>query len=99
LSWDRVEPPSVLVPSIEPFVEGDIRTPGLLDRVFAKDDIDAVIHLAAEKSVEESVRDPGRYFNNVGGTLDLVEAMERTGVDRSSSARPVRSTGRPRWCP
>ena len=78
---DRVEPPSVLVPSIERSCEGDIRTPGLLDRVFAGADIDAVIHLAADKSVEESVRDPGSYFNNnVGGTLALVEAMERAGV-------------------
>ncbi len=78
---DRVEPPSVLVPSIEWFVEGDIRTPGLLDRVFANVDIDAVIHLAADKSVEEFVLDPGRYFNNnVGGTLALLEAMERAEV-------------------
>jgi len=78
---DRVEPPSALTPSIERFVQGDIRTPGLLGRVFAEDDIDAVIHLAAEKSVEESVRDPGRYFdNNVDGTLVLVQAMERAGV-------------------
>ncbi len=78
---DRVPPPSVLLSSIERFVQGDIRTPGLLDRVFSDNDIDAVIHLAADKSVEESVRDPGRYFdNNVGGTLALVEAMRRAEV-------------------
>jgi len=67
--------------SIDRFVKDDIRTPGLLDRVFRDDDVDAVIHLAADKSVEESVRDPGRYFsNNVSGTLALVEAMDRAGV-------------------
>ena len=75
---DRVPPPLALRPSIERFVEGDIRTPGLLDRIFVDHDIDAVIHLAADKSVEQSVRDPGRYFdNNVHGTLTLVEAMHR----------------------
>lgn len=78
---DRLRPPLTLVPSIERFVEGDIRTPGLLDGVFADDPVDAVIHLAADKSVEASVHDPGTYFsNNVGGTLALVEAMHRAGV-------------------
>jgi len=78
---DRVEPPPVLMSSIDRFVKDDIRTPGLLDRVFRDDDVDAVIHLAADKSVEQSVRDPGRYFsNNVSGTLALVEAMDRAGV-------------------
>jgi UDP-glucose-4-epimerase GalE len=78
---DRVPPPSVLRPAIERFVEGDIRTPGLLDGVFADDPIDAVIHLAGDKSVGASVRDPGAYFsNNVGGTLAVVEAMRRADV-------------------
>src|SRR3954465_12218298 len=74
---DRAEPPSALLPSIARFVHGDIRTAGLLDGLFADEDIDAVVHLAADKSVEESIVDPGKYFtNNVGGTLALVEAMD-----------------------
>jgi UDP-glucose-4-epimerase GalE len=79
---DRVEPPPILVPSIERFVHGDLRAPGLLDETFASFPIDAVIHLAADKSVEASVLDPGTYFaNNVDGTLALVEAMHRADVD------------------
>ena len=78
---DRVPPPAVLRPGVERFVEGDIRTPGLLDSVFADTPIDAVIHLAADKSVEASVADPGTYFsNNVGGTLALLQAMQRADV-------------------
>jgi UDP-glucose 4-epimerase len=78
---DRVPPPAVLRPGVERFVEGDIRTPGLLDSVFADTPIDAVIHLAADKSVEASVADPGTYFsNNVGGTLALLQAMHRADV-------------------
>ena len=69
-------------------VDGDI-----LDRVkllAALDGIDAVIHLAAKKSVEESVKDPLKYYeNNVGGTLNLLGAMAAKGVKQlvySSSA-------------
>ena len=69
-------------------VDGD-----MLDRVkllAALDGIDAVIHLAAKKSVEESVKDPLKYYeNNVGGTLNLLGAMAAKGVKQlvySSSA-------------
>jgi UDP-glucose 4-epimerase len=43
--------------------------------------VDAVIHLAAKKAVEESVTNPLKYFeNNVGGTLNLLAAMSAKGV-------------------
>ena len=42
---------------------------------------EAVIHFAAYIAVGESMRDPSKYFiNNVGGSLSLLTAMERTGV-------------------
>lgn len=63
------------------FVEGDIRDPGLLDRVFAEHPIEAVIHFAALKAVGESVQQPLAYYeNNVAGTLALLEAMRRAQV-------------------
>jgi UDP-glucose 4-epimerase len=63
------------------YVSGDMRDRGLLDRVFADHAVDSVIHLAARKSVAESMSDPGIYFdNNVGGSLQLVEAMSRAGA-------------------
>lgn len=78
---DRVAPPAVLVPAMESFVLGDIRTPGVLDGAFDRAPVDAVIHLAAEKSVEESMREPGRYFDSiVRGTIDVLEAMRRARV-------------------
>ena len=71
----------------------DIVDVDMLDRVkllAALDGIDAVIHLAAKKSVEESVKDPLKYYeNNVGGTLNLLGAMAAKGVKQlvySSSA-------------
>jgi len=69
-------------------VDGD-----MLDReklLAALDGIDAVIHLAAKKAVEESVKDPLKYYeNNVGGSLNLLGAMAAKGVKQlvySSSA-------------
>ena len=71
----------------------DIVDGEMLDRaklLAALDGIDAVIHLAAKKSVEESVKDPLKYYeNNVGGTLNLLGAMAAKGVKQlvySSSA-------------
>jgi UDP-glucose 4-epimerase len=60
-------------------VDGDI-----LDRerlIEALQGIDGVIHLAAKKSVEESVKNPLKYYeNNVGGTLNLLAAMSVESV-------------------
>jgi UDP-glucose 4-epimerase len=63
------------------YVSGDIRDGDLIGEIFATTTIDAVIHLAALKSVAESMRDPGAYFEtNVGGSLALLQAMSRSGV-------------------
>jgi len=44
---------------------------------------DAVIHFAAFIAVGESMREPGKYFaNNTAGSLSLLSAMVRTGVNR-----------------
>jgi UDP-glucose 4-epimerase len=72
------------------FVQADVRDRAALDRVFAAQRIDAVVHFAGLKSVGESVAQPVRYYdNNVTGTLVLIEAMAAHGVPRivfSSSA-------------
>lgn len=71
------------------FVEGDVRDQDDLGLAF-RDGIDAVLHFAAYKSVEESLRAPLPYFaNNVGGTLSLLQAMQHHGTKHlvfSSSA-------------
>ena len=68
--------------------EGDITDRDAL--VKALDGVDAVIHLAAKKAVEESVTNPLKYYsNNVGGTLNLLAAMSVRGIKKlvfSSSA-------------
>lgn len=64
-----------------PLEEGDVRDGARLDAVFARHRIDAVMHFAALAYVGESVSEPALYYrNNVGGTLELLEAMRRAGV-------------------
>jgi UDP-glucose 4-epimerase len=44
---------------------------------------DAILHFAALIEAGESMKDPGRFFaNNVGGSLNLIEAAVRQGVER-----------------
>ena len=66
-----------------PLVVGDVRDVDLVAATLATHAIDAVMHFAALKAVEDSVADPGGYFeNNVGGTLGVLRAMARSGVRR-----------------
>ena len=59
---------------------GDIADRVALDALFSEHQIDAVIHLAARKSVEESLRRPADYFRtNVAGSL-VLEACLRADV-------------------
>ena len=68
----------------------DIRDRAALDNVFNKHGISAVMHFAGLKAVGESCQQPLFYYeNNVGGTINLLQAMQQVGVRRlifSSSA-------------
>ncbi len=72
------------------FYYGDLRDGALLEQIFQKHEIDAVIHFAGLKAVGESVQKPLEYYdNNLGGTLALLECMKKHGCKRivfSSSA-------------
>jgi len=92
------------------FYEGDVRDEELLRKIFAENEIDAVIHFAGLKAVGESVAQPWRYYdNNLNSTLVLTKVMNEVGVKRiifSSSATvysgdnemPLRETSRTGNC-
>jgi UDP-glucose 4-epimerase len=62
---------------------GDIRDRRRLDEVLAKHKPQAIIHFAAAIEVNDSVRDPGKYYeNNVGGTITLLRAAQAAGIDK-----------------
>ena len=72
------------------FHQVDVNDTSALEEILKGGKVDAVIHFAALKSVEESVNNPIEYYrNNIGGLLSLVRAMQNTGVKNlifSSSA-------------
>src|SRR5690349_2872455 len=64
-----------------PLVQGDVRDPQALDKVFASFRFDAVLHFAALAYVGESVTGPSQYYDvNVHGTQVLLQAMVRAKV-------------------
>jgi UDP-glucose 4-epimerase len=81
------------------FVAGD-----LLDRdwLFAQlaGGFDAVVHLAAEALIDESIRDPGRFFAvNTTGGLNLLDAMVAAGVGRLVFSSTAAVYGEPEAIP
>lgn len=66
-----------------PFEAGDLASGERLRDVMTQHRPAAVIHLAANAYVGESIADPAKYYtNNVGGSLCLLNAMRETGVGR-----------------
>jgi dTDP-glucose 4,6-dehydratase len=63
------------------FVRGDIRDAALVGRLM--EEVDGVVHFAAESHVDRSIADPGAFVStNVQGTFTLLEGARRAGVDR-----------------
>ena len=64
-----------------PLVEGDALDADRLRSCVKDVRPDGILHFAAFSLVGESVQNPGKYFrNNVGGTLNILEAMRDTNV-------------------
>lgn len=60
------------------FYEGDILDRALLQKIFAENSIQSVIHFAGLKAVGESVQKPAEYYmNNVAGTIVLIQEMKK----------------------
>lgn len=79
---------------------GDLRDEAFLAKVFAENDIDGVIHFAANSLVGESMKDPGKYYhNNVYGTLCLLEQMNKAGVSRIVFSSTAATYGEPERVP
>lgn len=82
-------------------IEGDVREPQCLAKIFAGQTIEGVIHFAGLKAVGDSVLQPLKYYdNNVVGTLRLIEAMTEANVNRcifSSSATVYAASARPHF--
>ena len=78
------------------FIQGDILDPPTLAALFRDEQIEAVAHLAAEASIDDSLRDPGLFYRvNVSGGLCLLEAMIHAGVKRMVFSSTAAVYGQP----
>lgn len=82
------------------FCKGDIRDREFLDRVFTENDIEAVIHFAANSLVGVSMQEPLEYFdNNVYGTQVLLQAMVAHNIKKIVFSSTAAVYGEPKNIP
>ncbi len=82
------------------FYQGDIRDREFVDSVFDKENIDAVIHFAANSLVGESMEDPLKYYdNNVNGTKVLLQSMVAHKIDKIVFSSTAATYGEPERVP
>lgn len=82
------------------FYCGDIRDKAVLSKVFTENNIEAVIHFAANSLVGESMTEPLKYFNNnVYGMQVLLESMVEHKVDKIVFSSTAAVYGEPKRVP
>ena len=58
------------------FVQGDICNKDLVEKTCLEEQIEAIVHFAAETHVDRSIKEPTEFFHtNVRGTLSLLEVV------------------------
>ncbi len=82
------------------FYEGDFGDRALLENIFKSHEIDAVIHFAAETTIEFSMTDPGLYFrNNLVNGIILLDVMRKFGCNRMIFSSTAATFGEPQYTP
>lgn len=82
------------------FYDGDLRAEPFLDLVFTENEIEAVMHFAADSLVGESVQEPLQYYdNNVCGAISLLKAMQKHGVKKIVFSSTAAVYGEPEEVP
>ena len=83
------------------FIQGDLKNLATLEALFSKENIDAVMHFAGYTSVEESTKDPQKYYrNNTKGSENLLTAMMEMGdADKFIFSSSAAVYGNPKTIP
>jgi UDP-glucose 4-epimerase len=82
------------------FIKGDLADRDLLNKIISENDIEAVVHLAADSLVGESMEDPGKYYqNNVANGLNLLEAVVNNNVQYIVFSSTAAVYGEPKEIP
>ena len=72
------------------FVHGDICDQELVERLLAEEQIDTVVHFAAESHVDRSITGPDEFVRtNVVGTHTLLKAARQAWLGENKPAGPV----------
>jgi UDP-glucose 4-epimerase len=80
--------------------KGDLADAELLNRTVKGFGPDAVIHFAAFIQVEESVREPLKYYqNNVANSLTLLDVLRRNGINNFVYSSTAAVYGQPEKIP
>jgi dTDP-glucose 4,6-dehydratase len=70
------------------FIKGDIVDAAFIDNLFSEEQIDSVIHLAAESHVDRSISNPTEFvMTNVVGTVNLLNAARHQWKNEYSKHR------------
>src|SRR4051794_12160346 len=81
-------------------VIGTTADPELLDRLFLRENFEAVMHFASFIQVGESVAHPAKYYrNNVCSTIQLLDAMVRHRVRNFIFSSTAAIFGQPDYVP
>lgn len=65
------------------FVKGDIKDIEFVDKLFATESFDYVVHFAAESHVDNSIKNPNLFAEtNIIGTMVLLNAAKKYGIKR-----------------
>lgn len=82
------------------FEKGNLTDKKFLDDVFTRHDIEGVFHFAAYISVPESVKEPGKYYeNNLIATINLLNVMHEHACNTFIFSSTAAVYGTPRVSP
>ncbi len=82
------------------FVEGDLRNLSQLETLFETYSIESVMHFAGSALVNESVKNPHKYYdNNVIGSMNLFRIMIKNNVKKIVFSSTCATYGNPKYVP
>ncbi len=65
------------------FIKGNISNPRLVEKIFSENRIEKICHLAAQTSIEQSMKSPAKDAEtNIVGTLNLLDAASRAKIGK-----------------
>lgn len=82
------------------FIKGDLKNIQDIENVFKNYSIDTVVHFAGFIQVEESVKNPSKYYrNNIIGSLNLFDSMIKYNVKKIIFSSTCAIYGKPQYLP